>query len=375
MSNSKLISVLIFTFLLFASITATFASDKRSVIEAEKHYQQALLHYQNGKTDLAIQQLKIALKLNRRLAKAYNQLALIYMAEGTVHGRFNATIELNYARRLEPKNVEFLFNEAILNLKKGFSFNAERQFKKIISLDPLNYQAYFQIAQIKEDAMLHYQDMISVEPGSDGIISMQSFAKKIKEEAADCYKQVIAIHPTFADAYYRLALIFYEFDDHQQMIQLLESAVKIIPEDKNCHLFLGFAYQNIGDFQHAAKQYQIARGLLTPEELEIIESLNPILTPDQTKQYKTLVETTEKQEVHAIFWRSKDPFYLTAVNERELEHFSRVAYANLRFSNLEKKIEGWRTDRGKVLIRYGKPDLRYRTRAYIGASPGQGRNP
>ncbi len=375
MSNSKLISVLIFTFLLFASITATFASDKRSVIEAEKHYQQALLHYQNGKTDLAIQQLKIALKLNRRLAKAYNQLALIYMAEGTVHGRFNATIELNYARRLEPKNVEFLFNEAILNLKKGFSFNAERQFKKIISLDPLNYQAYFQIAQIKEDAMLHYQDMISVEPGSDGIISMQSFAKKIKEEAADCYKQVIAIHPTFADAYYRLALIFYEFDDHQQMIQLLESAVKIIPQDKNCHLFLGFAYQNIGDFQHAAKQYQIARGLLTPEELEIIESLNPILTPDQTKQYKTLVETTEKQEVHAIFWRSKDPFYLTAVNERELEHFSRVAYANLRFSNLEKKIEGWRTDRGKVLIRYGKPDLRYRTRAYIGASPGQGRNP
>jgi len=138
---------------------------------------------------------------------------------------------------------------------------------------------------------------------------------------------------------------------------------------------LGFAYQNISDFQHAAEQYQIARGLMTQEELEIIESLNPILTPDQEKQYKTLAATTEKDDIHATFWRSKDPFYLTTVNERELEHFSRVAYANLRFSNPEKKIAGWKTDRGKVLIRFGKPDLRYRTRAFIGASAGHSRNP
>ena len=375
MSSSKLIIILISIFLLCTSGNSSFARDKRKAIEAEKHYQQALSHYQSGETDLAVQQLKAAIKLNGKLAKAYNQLGLIYMAEGTVHGRFKATFEIERARRLEPKNVEFLLNEANLNLKKGFSHNAARQFKKITTLDPSNYQAYFQLAQLKEEEMLHYQDMISIEPGSDGIIYMQSFAKELKEQAAEFYKQAIAINPTFADAYYRLALIYYEFNDYPHMIQLLESAVKIIPQDKNCHLFLGFAYQNTANFQQAAKEYHTAKRLMSPDELEIIESLNPILTPDQTKQYASLAATADKQDVHTIFWRSKDPFYLTEVNERELEHFSRVAYANLRFSNVEKKIEGWKTDRGKVLIRYGKPDVRYRTRAYIGASAGHGRNP
>lgn len=375
MNSSRLFSVLAFTLLLCTPIISLLAKDQRKDSEAEKSYMQALSHLQNGENDQAIKQLKTALKFNRKLAKAYHQLALIYMAEGTVHGRFKATIEMANARKLEPKNVEFLFNDAILNLKKGFTYNAERQFKRIIELEPSNDQAYFQLAQLKEDDMLHYQDMISVEPGSDGIIFMQSFAEELKEKAADSYKEVIAINPSFADAYYRLALLFYEFNNYPEMIQLLESAVKIIPQDKNCHLFLGFAYQKAGNFQRAASEYQIAKRLMSPEELEIIESLNPVLAPDQMQQYKTLASTIEKNDIHAVFWRSKDPFYLTEVNERELEHFSRVAYANLRFSDHEKKIEGWKTDRGKVLIRYGKPDSRYRTRPYIGAFSGNSRNP
>lgn len=375
MNSHKLVFIFIPTFFLLPSINSIFAGDKPGEREAEQHYQQALSYLQNGKSDLAILELKTALKFNSKMAKAYHRLALIYMAEGTVHGRFKATFELERARKLAPTNIEFLFDEALLNLKKGFSYQAEKQFKKITKLDPENYQAYFQLALLKEESMLHYQDMISVEPGSDGIILMQSFAQKLKEEAADYYKAAIAMHPTFADAYYRLALIYYEFGDLQPMVQLLESAVQIIPSDKNCHLFLGFAYQNIGDFQRAAQEYQSAKRIMLPDELEIMESLNPILTPDQTKHYQTITATEEKEALHSAFWRSRDPFYLTDENERELEHFSRIAYANLRFSYHEKKIEGWQTDRGKVLIRYGKPDMRYRTRPYIGAFTGNGRNP
>ncbi len=364
----------LFILILFSSNKSSIVSDIDKKIEAEKYYQQALKFYEQGKCELATEQLKIALRLNKKLSKAYNQLAIIYMDEGTVYGRFKATIELEKALKLEPKNVEFRFNEAMLNLKKGFSGVAAKQLEKITKLDPQNYLAYFHIAKIKEQEMLHYADMISFDKSSDVVIPMQSFAEDIKEEAADYYKKTIAINPKFADAYYRLALIYYEFDNDEEMIQLLESAVKIIPDDKNCHLFLGFAYQNNNEFREAANEYELAKNLMSPQDREMLESIEYILTPDQKKNYAT-ISKTEKQNLQDTFWRSKDPFYLTEANERELEHFSRIAYANLRFSKPEKHIEGWQTDRGKVMIRYGVPISKYRTRPYLGEFTGEGRNP
>lgn len=373
--SHKIATILILSASFFLlQIFAGFTFDKNKIIEAENYYQLAMAHYKKGENELAITKLMTAVSLNRQLAKAYNQLALIYMDEGTVYGRFKATLELEKALKLEPNNLEFLFNDAMLNLKKGFTRTAEGQFKKIVELDPQNYPAYYQIALLKEAEMLHYQDMISVEPGSDGIIFMDSFAKELHEQAADYYKQAIAVNPKFSDAYYRLALIYYEYDNYDEMIQLLESAVKIIPDDKNCHLFLGFAYQNVGKFNQATTEYQLAQELMNPSEKELLESINIILTPEQKKQC-SIVTDVEKKSLHQAFWTSKDPFYLTEFNERELEHFSRMAYANLRFSKPEKNVEGWQTDPGKVLIRYGKPDFKYRTRPYLGSFVGHGRNP
>jgi len=351
-----------------------FAIDNNKKIKAEDYYQKALAYYEKDENELAVKHLKTALKLNNKLAKAYNQLALIYMDEGTVYSRFKATIELEKALKLEPNNVEFLYNDAMLNLKKGFTYTAERQFKKIVELDPNNYWAYYHLAFLKEEEMLHYQDMISVEPGSDGIIFMDSFARKLHDKAADYYKKAIAVNPKFSDAYYRLALIYYEFDNYDEMIQLLESAVKIIADDKNCHLFLGFAYQNVGKFNQAAMEYQLAKQLMSASETKALESIDMILTPEQQNEYE-LITDSEKHLLYKYFWTSKDPCYLTDVNERELEHFSRIAYSNLRFSWTEKNMPGYETDQGKVLIRYGKPLYKYRTRPYIGSYIGTGRNP
>lgn len=367
-------SVVVAIFLLLCVDLSLFADDNLKRNKAEEHFQKALAFYEKGSQDSAIEQLNIALNLDRTFAKAYNQLALIYMNEGTVYGRSQATYAIEKALKLEPRNIEFLFNEALLNLKKSFTRAAEKQFKKIIELDPRNHLTYYHLAQLKEDAMLHYQNMISVEPGTGGIIFLDSFAKKLYEQAADYYKQAISVNPKFSTAYYRLALIFYEFDNFDQMVQLLESAVKIIPNDKNCHLFLGFAYQKNGDYNLAADEYELAKELMSPSEIEGMESIDFLLTSEGDERYK-LISEPEKKRLHRTVWTSKDPFYLTEINERELEHFSRVAYANLRFSRPEKNIEGWQTDAGKVLIRYGEPDYKYRTRPYLGTFVGNGRNP
>ena len=128
-----------------------FAEDNDKKDRAEEHFQKALVYYEKGDNELAIKQLKTALKFDSKLAKAYNQLALIYMSDGTVYGRSKATYEMEKAIKLEPQNIEFLFNDAQLNLKKGFTRYAEKRLKKIIELAPQSHLAYYQLAQLKEE--------------------------------------------------------------------------------------------------------------------------------------------------------------------------------------------------------------------------------
>ncbi|MDZ7318669.1 MAG: GWxTD domain-containing protein [candidate division KSB1 bacterium] len=358
---------------LVLSLQLILANEDR-LQQAERHYQQALNFYQQGHAKEAIRELQLAIGLNKKFARAYNQLALIYMDDGSVFGRFRASIELEKALRIEPRNTEFLFNHAQLNLQKGFQYAAEQDFKKIIKLNPNHYLAYYHLALLKEADMLHYKDMISIDKLSDAVISLTSFAHKDYEKAADYYRHAIALNPKFSDAYYRLAMLYYEFKNYEEMVQLLQSAVKILPEDKNCHLFLGFAYHSRNQYEQAATEYEIAKKLMNQSERELLTNLETILAPEQLQNY-TQLSDSEKQQVRDLFWQTRDPFYLTSANERELEHFSRLAYANLRYTKREKNIEGWQTDRGKVLIRFGRPVKCYRTRPYIGEFQGNGRDP
>jgi GWxTD domain-containing protein len=54
------------------------------------------------------------------------------------------------------------------------------------------------------------------------------------------------------------------------------------------------------------------------------------------------------------FWRRRDPDPTTEINEYKNMYFANLEYAELNYSNAFK--EGWKTDRGRVLLIYGKPD-------------------
>jgi len=72
-------------------------------------------------------------------------------------------------------------------------------------------------------------------------------------------------------------------------------------------------------------------------------------------ELKKLKETAkeEREKVWNEFWTQKDPIPETPVNETSEEYFRRIDYANTHFRSFQS---GWRTDRGKIYIIYGKPD-------------------
>ena len=83
------------------------------------------------------------------------------------------------------------------------------------------------------------------------------------------------------------------------------------------------------------------------------EDVKYIITGDEQKAYKALKTDEERENFIENFWRRRDPNPDTEENEYREEYFERIAYANEHYAS---GIPGWRTDRGRTYIAWGKPD-------------------
>lgn len=78
-----------------------------------------------------------------------------------------------------------------------------------------------------------------------------------------------------------------------------------------------------------------------------------IITNEEKKAFKQLKTDEERENFIANFWLRRDPNPDTEENEFREEYYERIAYANEHFTS---GIPGWRTDRGRIYITWGKPD-------------------
>ena len=83
------------------------------------------------------------------------------------------------------------------------------------------------------------------------------------------------------------------------------------------------------------------------------EDVRWIITDEELSAFKKLTNNAERDSFIEDFWRRRDPTPDTAENEYKEEHYRRIAYANEHFA---AGMPGWRTDRGRIYIMYGKPD-------------------
>lgn len=83
-----------------------------------------------------------------------------------------------------------------------------------------------------------------------------------------------------------------------------------------------------------------------------VEQLEYIATPNElNKLKKSPVEL--RDSLWNAFWKQYDPTPNTEYNEKEVEYFERIDYAEQHFSFGDK---GWRSDRGRIYVKFGPPD-------------------
>ena len=78
-----------------------------------------------------------------------------------------------------------------------------------------------------------------------------------------------------------------------------------------------------------------------------------IITKEELRAFKALTTDEERENFIENFWRRRDPNPDTEENEYREEYYERIAFANEHFAS---GIPGWKTDRGRIYISWGKPD-------------------
>ena len=95
-------------------------------------------------------------------------------------------------------------------------------------------------------------------------------------------------------------------------------------------------------------------GVMSEEELDdLFEKSKYIATSSEIDQYDNLTGAEGKRSFINQFWIARDSDPSTARNEFYLDYLDRIQRCKQVYSTLGK--QGWKTDRGRVYLKYGEP--------------------
>ncbi|OGU29685.1 MAG: hypothetical protein A2057_17500 [Ignavibacteria bacterium GWA2_35_9] len=95
-------------------------------------------------------------------------------------------------------------------------------------------------------------------------------------------------------------------------------------------------------------------GVMSEEELDdLFEKSKYIATSSEIDQYDNLTGAEGKRSFSNQFWIARDSDPSTPRNEFYLDYLDRIQRCNQVYSTLGK--QGWKTDRGRVYLKYGEP--------------------
>lgn len=310
------------------------AFNNRDTLEAEKLFKESVDKYDDA-------------------ASKY-KLGLINLDKNTYESRNRAYEFFRKAVLSEPENIEYRL--AFATLMRAFARkSSEDEFKKIILLDSANISAWLNLAEIKDEDFTEYNN--SVRKMSDEFFgSLQEFADEDFSEAERYYLKALSIDSANNKAGIKLALLYEKAGRYEKGIPLLEKLILQKKDDDQTHLCLGLLFYKTRNLKECFEEYQKALALMSAEDKNdfTFNSVKFLIQPAFEEAVDSLSDYQLKNFID-VYWKVYDPLYLTDYNERLLEHYSRVAFANLHFGQKKIKKPGWKTDRGEAVLRYGEP--------------------
>src|SRR5690349_542052 len=105
--------------------------------------------------------------------------------------------------------------------------------------------------------------------------------------------------------------------------------------------------------QKGKSDRSLFKELDTPYRKWLDEDVIYIISPEERSAFLHLQTNEERETFIEDFWQRRNPDPDSPDNTYKDEHYRRIAYANEHYAS---GIPGWRTDRGRIYIIWGKPD-------------------
>ena len=228
---------------------------KGLIYQNRRNYARALEHYTE------------ALRLNPRLAEAYNNRGNVYniMSEPDC-----AIKDFTKAIQLKPDYADAYNNRGNAYDKKGDFDRAIENFTKAIQLKPDLVEAYYNLGGAyfnKDDfdrAVGGYTKAINLKPDYTEAYYNRGVAYHNKGEvdlALGEYTTAINLNPNYANAYNNRGVAYYGKGDYKKAIMDFNRAIDLRSDDAKTYYSRGDAYGDIGEFDKAIKDYNTAIGL------------------------------------------------------------------------------------------------------------------
>ena len=336
-------------------LTCLLASSAWSAeTEVDSLYHAALSRMNEIEPKESVEQFKQVLKKDSKHTPSLAQLTRLYIRLDTPEFRRRAVEASEKAIRIDPENLQYqlLHGEALWN--RGFQREAKAHYEKVIEKFPNAAEAAY-------DAGRHIfgEYMITRDRVIPQRRAIRTFAKNEYDQAVMLFEKSLEVDRDYKDAYYLLGLAHLEHRRIPVMQRVMQRMMRRFPGDIDAQLFMAYSHQLKGELLEANKLYEQAIAAMDPEQREMMESVDLIASKEDSTRIAKAKRAGddgawEENKALTQFWNKNDPLFLTNHNERRMEHYGRVAYANLRFSVPARNIEGWKTIRGQTYIKYGK---------------------
>lgn len=338
---------------------------------------------QEGDTARALGHIERAVTIDPEYAEAHFLKGLYHARQaprgtGDFRRRIIAREALDQAVRHDPENPLYLLELARLLMTQEIRVDARRMLRRALDVAeradaPTLAEVHYQLGILSETTWrrLRYRRFLPIgiaELRGDIAFESANYVWDVlqasgyapgqgaaaREAMLDHFHRALTANPAHAGAATHLLAYYYETGRMAEFMAAAQRFVRAAPSEPRAYLGLGLGLHAEGRDDEAAGAFEYAVELLPEETRADFLAVSRLLTRDDAKIFETRAGA-DAADAARRFWTAWDPLYLTPSNEYWAEYLSRMAYVDLRFGLPEYDVPGWRTDRGDIWVRYGKP--------------------
>lgn len=265
-----------------------------------------ILYLQTGDYPHAIDFIIAAIETNPANATAamYSNLGAVYRAQNHLE---SAMESFRQALKLEPQNVNALYNLSIVLQLNGKIEAAIDSYKQLILIQPNHAEAYYNLGTLFEQqenlqkAKEYYQQALVLNPNlSVAYFNLAVVLQKQGEleQAISIYQQAIQLKPDYAEAYYGLAVVFSRQNNVEEAIKNFQQAIFYKQDYKDVFYQLGCLYKQQNKRDKAAENYR--KALQIQPDYLIYNDLASVVSDEESIGYyrQALALKPDNADIH-----------------------------------------------------------------------------